>query len=516
MTATSKQTVFDPAPNPGLRTIDFTCMADGGLGDGHNNYAHSMAWFKGRLYLGTTRSNMCMIQFQEAFKELPLAIWPVDCPKTRDELYKLDFQSQIWAYDPLDHSWEMVFRAPMVDGSDGNPVPREIGYRSMEVFQGPSDPEPALYISAWAPGRAPGGLILRTYDGRSFDPVSDYGILDTPISTTRSLTGLNGKLYFAPTARRGTGGGQQNSAGLPIVFEASDPGSGKWIPVNEPGFGDLSNLGIFDLQVLGDRLYAGTINLEGFQVWASDCKGKPPYRWTKIVDKGAGRGPLNQAICSMSEFKGALYMGGGIQGGGHDRVNGVGPAAAEIIRVNADDSWDLIVGDQRVVDGHDIVPASGLRAGFGNFFNGYMWSMGVYDGWLYCGTYDWSINLRWSIMDGAPDNVRRMMEAIGPENIIASEGGADLWRTYDGDNWLPVTKTGFSNPYNWGVRNIVPSPMGLFVGTANVFGPRVAVRQEDGDWAYTDNPRGGLEVWLGTEPGGPKAPDTRPSIKGAP
>lgn len=495
-----EQMNFDPAPKPGLRAIDFTCLADGGLGDGHNNYAHSMAWFKGRLYLGTTRSNMCMLRFQEAFKELPLAIWPVDCPTTRDGLYQLDFQSQIWAYDPANGgTWDMVFRAPMVDGSDGNPVPREIGYRSMEVFQGPSDPEPALYVSAWAPGRAPGGLILRSYDGRNFDPVTDYGILDTPISTTRSLTAFDGRLFFSPTARRGTGGGQQNSAGLPIVFESADPGKNVWIPVNDPGFGDPGNLGIFDLCVLGDRLYAGTMNLSGFQVWASDCKGKPPYNWTRIVDKGAGRGPLNQIVCSMAAFNGAMFIGGAIQGGGNDRVNQIGPAAAEVVRINADDTWDLIMGDQRMVDGQDLYPLSGLRAGWGNFFNGYMWTMGVYDGWLYCGSYDWSINLRWSVLDGAPAQARTLMETIGTENIIASEGGADLWRTCDGENWLPVTKTGFGNPYNWGVRNIVPSPIGLFIGTANVFGPRVAVRDGDG-WAYTDNPRGGLEVWLGNPP----------------
>jgi len=509
MTVAPESTVFDPAPNPGLRDIDFTCLADGGLGDGHNNYAHSMAWFKGRLYLGTTRSNMCMLRFQEAFQELPLTIWPVDCPKTRDELYQLDFQSQIWAFDPVRNDWEMVFRAPLVDGSDGNPVPREIGYRSMEIFQGPNDPEPALYVSAWAPGRAPGGLILRSYDGKSFDPVTDYGILDTPISTTRSLTAFNDKLYFAPTARRGTGGGQQNSAGLPVVFECEDPDSKNWIAANPFGFGDEGNLGIFDLCVLGDRLYAGTMNLEGLQVWASDCKGTAPYEWKKIVDKGAGRGPLDQAVCSMSEFKGALYVGGAIQGGGTDRVNNIGPAAAEIIRVNADDTWDLIMGDQRTFEGRDIYPLSGLRAGFGNFFNGYMWTMGVYDGWLYCGTYDWSINLRWSVMESAPPNIKQLMQEIGTENIIATEGGADLWRTYDGENWLPVTKTGFGNAYNWGVRNIVPSPMGLFVGTANVFGPRVAVKTGD-TWGYVDNPKGGLEVWLGAKP---DAPD-KPAVKG--
>ena len=39
-------------------------------------------------------------------------------------------------------------------------------------------------------------------------------------------------------------------------------------------------------------------------------------------------------------------------------------------------------------------------------------------------------------------------------------------------------------------------PHGLFIGTSNPFGPRVAVKH-DGRWGYVDNPRGGCEVYLG-------------------
>ncbi len=39
---------------------------------------------------------------------------------------------------------------------------------------------------------------------------------------------------------------------------------------------------------------------------------------------------------------------------------------------------------------------------------------------------------------------------------------------------------------------------GLFIGTANPFGPREAKRLgSQWEWTYEDNPRGGLEVWLG-------------------
>jgi len=481
LTAAVPSQPYNPAPAPGLSRADFACIGKGGLGDGHNNYAHSMAWFKGKLYLGTTRSNLCSLRLQSAFEDIPFDCWPVECPETMDELYKIDRRAQIWCYDPATREWEMVYRAPLVESVTGNGqmVTREMGYRSMDIFQGEDDPEPALYISAWAPSRAPGGLILRTRDGRNFEQISRYGILeDTPISTTRCLTTFKGRMFFAPTARRGTDGSQQNTTGLPVVFETRDPNSGVWMPVSEFGFGDTGNLGIFTLCAEGD----------------------PPYRWKKLLDRGGHRGPQNQAVASMVGFKGAVYVGSGIQGGGFDRVNNVGPASAELIRINADDSWDLIVGDPRSTPDGRREPLSVLRAGFGNLFNGYFWTLGVHDGWIYLGTYDWTIMLRWTRRNSLPPRAKRLFELMSPENLIEFDGGGDLWRSHDGENWIPVCRRGLGNPYNFGIRNLVSTELGLFVGMANVFGPRVAVRRGD-RWAYSDNPNGGLEVWLGSKAG---------------
>lgn len=493
MTGLASQALLDPAPPRGLARGDFVRLARGGLGDGHNSFAHSMAWFRGKLYFGSTRSNLCMLRVQTSYTQTPLQVWPVDCPETLEGLYTIDRRSQIWCYDPADGSWELVHISPMVEGAGGGLVAREIGYRSMAVYQGTATDEPALYVSTWAPGRAPGGLLLRSLDGRTFEPISEYGIIDPPFSTTRSLTEFRGKLHFAPTAQRGQSGGQQNSA-LPQIFMSDTPEAGNWVPVNEPGFGDPGNKSIFSLTEANGQLYAGTLNPGGLQIWATEGEGPPPYRWRKICDRGGGRGPLNQVAVCMAEFKGALYVGTGIQGGGNDRVNKVGPAAAEVLRVNADDSVDVIMGDRD--EDRDRDPISGLTAGWGHFFNGYMWAMAVHDGWLYCGSFDWSVTLRWAKLDGAPARVRDLMLRIGTENIIAAEGGADLWRTADGENWLPVDRRGFGNPYNWGIRNLLSTPAGLFVGTANVFGPTVAIREGDG-WTYQENPDGGLEVWLG-------------------
>ena len=483
---------------PGLSMRNFTCIAQGGFGDGHNSYAHSMTWFDNMLYVGTTRQNLCMLRLQSAFQTVPFHKWPVECPDTLDQLDRTDRCAQIWCYNPGVERWEMIYRSPLVQSSVSGMVAREMGYRSMAVFQGESDPKPALYVAAWAPRRAPGGNILKSYDGRTFEPVTRPGILEQSIQATRSLTTFRDRMFFSPTAHRAADlqGGQQNIAGLPLIFESRDPGARRWTEVNDPGFGDPGNLGIFSLVADEERLYAGTFNLAGLQVWASECRGTPPYKWYKLLDRGAGRGPPNQMVMSMLSFNGAVYIGTGLQGGGNDRVNKIGPAAADLIRINPDGTWDLIVGDSRDVDGKRCEPLSGLRSGFGNFFNGYIWSLEAHDGWLYCGTYDWSIMLRWSTLSEAPPKVARFFNLLDPETVIANASGAELWRSRDGENWMPVNRRGFGNPYNVGIRNVVSTPCGLFVGTGNFFGPRVAVRSGL-EWGYEDNPRGGLEIWLG-------------------
>ncbi len=497
---------FDPAPNPGLRFENFRQICENGFGDGHNSFAHSMVWFKNHLYVGTTRSNFCVIQVQKYFRDLNLAVWPiVEGPRDVEGLYTLDRRSQIWRYDPIGQSWKQVFIAPMVMGTEGEEVARDMGYRAMAVVQGESDAEPALYVASWAPSRSPGPLILRSEDGENFSAASDYGIIGLPITTTRVLVPFKRRLFTSPTGVRGKVVGQlhvevghYNVSGYPIVYESRDPAHGQWREASLPGFGEADNEGVFALCPFGDQLYAGTFNCKGFQIWRTTGEGEPPYEWTKVIEQGAYRGSLNQIAMTMTVFNNALYVGTGIQNGGRDHKNRIGPAAPELIRIFPDDSWDLIVGSSRDTPDGYKKPLSGLPPGFGSIFHGYFWSMAVHDGWLYLGTNNISsLILSWFSMDGFPSRLRDRLERVGVDNIVKHQAGFALWRTCDGENWLPVNRNGFGTPYNIGARELISSPYGLFVGTANPFGPRVAVKQ-DGEWIYKDNPRGGLEVWLGS------------------
>jgi len=490
----------DPAPRRGLGLSDFRRICDNGFGDGHNSFPHSAEWYKGCLYIGTTRSNFQMLKIQTTFKNLPVALWPVEGPDDAEGLYRdLDRRAQIWRYDPREERWDRVFISPLVMGVEGGKeVARETGYRSMVVFQGRSDPEPALYVASWAVSRSPGALLLRCSDGTNFEPASPYGIIEgLPLTATRILVPFKGRLFTSPTGTRGHSVNFRiNVAGIPVIFATDDPSSGGWVPVCEPGFGDPGNEGVFMICPFNGRLYAGTFNNKGCEVWCSDCEGEPPFRWERVIERGAYRGPENQIAATMRAFNGALYVATGIQNGGHDLNNKIGPAGSELIRINADHSWDLIVGGSRNTPEGKKIPLSGLPAGFGNVFNGYFWSMGVYDGWLYLGTMDSSIWVRFLQAEAYSEQVRALLDRVGIDNIVDNDVGCDVWRTADGANWLPVTKVGFDNHFNLGARNIVTSEYGLFIAMANPFGPRVAVKR-DGQWSYSDNPRGGLEIWHG-------------------
>jgi hypothetical protein len=106
--------------------------------------------------------------------------------------------------------------------------------------------------------------------------------------------------------------------------------------------------------------------------------------------------------------------------------------------------------------------------------------------------------LRYSNREKWPELFRAAVDRVGLEQVLNHFAGAHLYRSSDGENWLPVTENGFDNYYNYGIRGILSTPLGLAVGTVNPFGPRVATCSPEG-WRFEDNPRGGLEIWLGSK-----------------
>jgi hypothetical protein len=477
----------------GLGAEDFRLTCESGFGDGWNAYAHSMAWFEGRLYVGTTRAPMAAIKVHSPAPDMKP--WPVDCPPVPD---MVDRRAEIWCYEPEADRWERVFKAAYVPSRRGGQTARFLSFRGMTVFQAPGDDKPCLYVSTWSPAltfESPD--ILRSEDGRTFEPVTRPP-WDASVRTFRTLQVYQGRVHTSPTGSN-RGGVIDNSVGSETtIYACDDLRSGRWEPVCEEGFGDRRNVTVFEMCEFAGRLYAGTVNpFTGFELWRTeDPPHAPPYRWKRVLSGGAGRGPLNEIAGSLTVFNGALYVGTGIANGGYHRAFRLGPAPAELLRVWPDDSWELVMGQPRRTPQGLRNPLSGYSGGFDNFLNGYIWRMTVHDGWLYAGTFSWAMLLPYIRSNAAPVDVLAMFERWGQETLVRRYGGCELWRSPDGIRWQAVTRSGFGNKYNWGVRTLQSTPHGLFVGTANPFGPTIALR-EGMDWSYIPNARGGCEVWLG-------------------
>ena len=54
-------------------------------------------------------------------------------------------------------------------------------------------------------------------------------------------------------------------------------------------------------------------------------------------------------------------------------------------------------------------------------------------------------------------------------SVWEPEYGFDLWWTQDGAYFSEVDQQGFEDGYNMGVRTLVSTPLGLFLGSANPF-----------------------------------------------
>jgi len=144
------------------------------------------------------------------------------------------------------------------------------------------------------------------------------------------------------------------------------------------------------------------------------------------------------------------------------------------------ENFDVLYGTYlHIVAGQGIMPTGvaplyGI-SGFNNLFNAYTWTMAVYNGELFIGTFDWSM----------PFN--NIISNILPVFIEFGTPGFDLIRI-GGDGRQNVeyeALAGHDNEYAYGVRNLLAGkdPSGkdvLFLGTANPF---------------TTNPNGGWELF---------------------
>jgi Bacterial Ig domain len=395
---------------------------------------------------------------------------------------------------------------------------RDTGYRNMTQCETGSPPTNHLFMATTG---LPGLVLYWDDVAHTFKRASSAGLRallngfqDQPPKDIdigyRGLTCFQGKLWTAPAASFLTG--DTDISDRPVVLMNPDPTSPDepWLQTNYPGFDnfvdpDHPNLGIFELATYDpdedgtpDYLVAGTFNRsQGMEVWWTDGTGcdddldeddVQDCVWTQVLDQGAARpaslptppfstslnavlgGPAaNAAVASMAQFGPNLYLGLS------EAAAVVTNTLAELIRIRPDGSWDLIMGAARPVPGGGIgnlpgtinctpvnlsgqlycPPVSGLGLGFADAYMGttagagvgfanYVWRMAKYGDELIGGTLD----------------VRR---------VPAAGAGFDLWKTGGGTLWTRISSNGLGNGYNYGVRGLLTTPAGIFLGGANPF-----------------------------------------------
>ena len=458
-----------PAPPAALDKV-----VEHGFGDPQNSYAWSMAWFKGKLYVGTGRNVMCVetavTQYyfpSEPFYTTQPAL-NVRCPANR---YDLDLRAEIWQYAPRTGRWRRVYQSP---ADTRNPrarrkfLARDIAFRGMKVMRDRHGRE-ALFIGGvtaneYVPenARAHPPRLLRTYDGKRFHDISvplvvrrSGQFIDRRPVGYRGLEVVGNRLYVvASTALTGDG----------AVFEVRNPfgRKGRFKQVTP------RNMHVFELQKFDRRLYVGTGSYEtGFGVYKIRRTSRAPYRFRPVVTNGAGVGRKMVSVVSMYPFRGHLYVGA------VSWFNAGELPASELIRIGHGGQWELVTGDPRPgPDGQVRNPISGLPAGFGNVFNSHLWRMVEKDGTLYVGTLDWT----WLLQD-SESWAREWAWLV--DSVLTPEYGFDLWASCDGVDWVPVTKNAFNgDPYDFGVRTLAAGRSGVFIGSANhAFGTQI--------WRYT-------------------------------
>jgi hypothetical protein len=478
---------FAPKVGPG-HTGDLT---GSGFGDRQNGWAWSMAWFKNKLYVGTNRAFHCMeIAGIAAADPTGLAVYPPRDPdiSCTPDPGDLPSAAQIWTYDPSTQLWSKIFESPMdvpVPNKPGKFVARDIGFRNLHVHRFTDRTGTAREVlmasgvnSGFYLGPTVGpARLLWSEDGTTFNEVSRTAPIFALFQNAsfRGAATFNNKFYVIAGTVTGKG----------VVLEADDPRGGATYRLYTP-----PGLYIYELKAFNGYLWLGTSNAAGFELYKTNktVGFGPPLAMTdltKVMEFG-GNHPLNQGnsdVISLHEFNGRLYVGG-------NAMNNF--KGAELFRVTpgataADpDEWELISGKPRTNLTPAKLPLSGFDVGMGWPFNEHMWRMETFDGRLYLGTFDL---------------VTQAKDIIGLGPLLEPAMGFDLFSTEDGIAWNVIDRGGFvrNEPclavigpecqgLNFGVRNMLATPQGLWLGTANYY--------------Y------GLQLWLGQPTGWPGTVNT--------
>lgn len=424
-----------------------------------NNYAWSMAELGDYIYVGTGRNvPLTILQSIAPGIEIPTILKPVN----QDNL------AEIWRYKKNETlPWERVYKAAPGSGITG--------FRFM-INAKPAGSAECLYASTF-------GIqvkVLKSYNGVDWF-VMPY---DTLVgNSSRYMVTIKNKLYLAVVD-------EVNFSETPFLYRSKDPEFYPWENVTDtdnPDFdpsknpqGAISNMAIFN-----NKLYVSTSLSSGVQVWRSNKEVPEMNDWTLIVDNGFGDA-ANQYSLSIGVFENYLYVSG-IK---PLPLSWAIPFGFDMIRIDKCDNWQLVVGGKPLIPsepttGKRTKSLSGYNSGFNNPFNVYAWQIQEYNDSLLISTFDDSSNME-VILDTLLANKDYLINDIGEietETLIKIYQtivkllakfnypiGFDLYKSFNGKSFKPLSKNGLNNMNNYGGRILyVARDKKLLIGTANPF-----------------------------------------------
>jgi len=430
-----------------------------------------------------------------------------------------DGRPRIFRYK-LDGSrgWELVYRSPMVPNENPNLDVEEVsfdgGYRGMHSFTDAGG-ETALYVVT-SGGTSNVCRVLKISEDFQLgeDPVE---VFRAGGSTLRPITAHNGKLYIGRTAD---------------IWESDDPAaitpsaeedetwtegwsrvaSGTWDFWRPAGIGGAKRIyaSLWQLASFNGWIYAtlseGSLNgmieeeVGGFYLFkgkyvGTGVSGANAYGWLWIpivanqdlfpqAPYPKGLGTIHNNGACLTGYGDYLYVGtlmavhtyaaaGELE---YFLENRIPP---QVYRFQKDtDTCDMIIGDPNALFPSRL---GNYGAGFFNplfdftpfndenySLNHYVWWMAVYDGKLYCTTFDMRTFLGFAEdLLGSEPVINQYLALL--ELVNDNPAGFDLYVTGDGVNFEPVTRDGFGDAYNYGGRVLLPTKETLFLGTANPF-----------------------------------------------
>lgn len=487
--------------------VNYHGVPDGINGNRENSYAWCMEVCGDYLYVGTVQNVIGLMLYgigimpQDPESPVP------DITELRGSIFRMNLETEVW---------ELVYICS--DKSNGfGPVRFGLdnGYRIMKCFQADGKDE-ILYAGS-------AGLVVnKEYASCSllaiepdrigeegYVPQSVFAMMQNRNISIRSIIEHDGMLYWA-TADVNNMGDEDPTNDVfegPAIWYSADPlgdyQSGVNLHENKidiPDWFPVYGAEVMDMISYNNSIYVFFLTYNEMEggFWCAKLRNKgtnevPEWKWELIVGNEMmvdgktytpkyppGMGDFRNSGISCIVYKDKVYVGTlcGLAFRFMYQADEAADGAVDIemlkelggrqiFRFDEEDEWERVVPDPRIQNEYLSLAVSGWM----NPLNLYMWRFGIYDEKLYVGTFDATTAIKAVGGMLAEDVVEDPMGSLIADLLVICPEGFDLYYTFDGDVWLPASRDGFCDSWNYGVRSFASDPAtgDLYLGTANPF-----------------------------------------------